>query len=455
MDPVTVMLVAPALVGGGIISAALAVAAGARRRRRLAWQQAAVAAGLTGIEDEGPARVVARAGLLNVTLEAYHLQLDRGTRIVVGGLDLAQAPWELALHPAGPRGRGRGTDGPRTGDSRFDEAVHVEGAPELVHGLLDAPTRRLVLGLTRAGARLALENGQLRMEVPEEHPGHRSAALLPELVELGKRLRRLSPEELAERMAASAASDPDPRVREQSLLALRHSFPRRPGTSTTLRGALQDPDPAVRLQAALVLGEDGRSTLVDLATREGVRDEAAARAIHAAGGHLAAETVQRRLAAALANGFPAVARACIEWLGVRGGAEAVPTLAAVLRSGDGEVAALAAQALSAAGGAAAEAPLIEAVGAGGGHAKTLAAAQALGRVGSAAAVMPLRDAAARLEDGDVGRAVRRAVAEIQARLEGAAPGQLSLSAGGTGQLSLAGEDPRGRLSPTRRGGDEG
>jgi hypothetical protein len=40
---------------------------------------------------------------------------------------------------------------------------------------------------------------------------------------------------------------------------------------------------------------------------------------------------------------------------------------------------------------------------------------------------------------------REAVAEIQARLEGAAPGRLSLAATEAGQLSLA-TDPAGQLS---------
>jgi hypothetical protein len=75
---------------------------------------------------------------------------------------------------------------------------------------------------------------------------------------------------------------------------------------------------------------------------------------------------------------------------------------------------------------------------------------ALGRVGTSAAVGPLREA----EEGDaeMRRAARQAIAEIQSRLAGAAPGQLSLAGGEAGALSLA-EDERGRLSlaPSSRG----
>jgi len=43
------------------------------------------------------------------------------------------------------------------------------------------------------------------------------------------------------------------------------------------------------------------------------------------------------------------------------------------------------------------------------------------------------------------RTARQAIAEIQSRLAGAAPGQLSLAAGESGQLSLA-EGEEGQLS---------
>ncbi len=59
------------------------------------------------------------------------------------------------------------------------------------------------------------------------------------------------------------------------------------------------------------------------------------------------------------------------------------------------------------------------------------------------AVAPLREAAER--SGDLRRAARQAIAEIQARLAGAEPGQLSLAGGEAGALSLADGEP-GRLT---------
>ena len=74
---------------------------------------------------------------------------------------------------------------------------------------------------------------------------------------------------------------------------------------------------------------------------------------------------------------------------------------------------------------------------------SVAAARALGRVGTVAAVAPLREAAERR--GDLRSAARQAIAEIQARLAGAEPGQLSLAGGEAGALSLADGEP-GRLT---------
>jgi hypothetical protein len=84
----------------------------------------------------------------------------------------------------------------------------------------------------------------------------------------------------------------------------------------------------------------------------------------------------------------------------------------------------------------------------------VAAAAALGRVGSVAAVQSLKESAERFWlDPGLRQAARQAIAEIQSRLPGASPGQLTLA--GTaeaGKLSLA-ADPAGQLSlpPETRG----
>jgi len=74
------------------------------------------------------------------------------------------------------------------------------------------------------------------------------------------------------------------------------------------------------------------------------------------------------------------------------------------------------------------------------------------RAGTAAAVLPLQETAVRKgADRRLRRAVGQAVAEIQSRIEGGSPGQLSIADAESGQLSLAGQDPAGRVSIAKPG----
>jgi HEAT repeat protein len=119
----------------------------------------------------------------------------------------------------------------------------------------------------------------------------------------------------------------------------------------------------------------------------------------------------------------------------------------VLREGGGQLPVAAAQALALSGLPAAEAPLIEALGRDDVDVR-VAAAQALGHVGSTASIPSLKEARTRQGEAEFDRAARQAIAEIQSRIPGASPGQLSLTdadAQKAGQLSLA-DDESGRLS---------
>ena len=75
----------------------------------------------------------------------------------------------------------------------------------------------------------------------------------------------------------------------------------------------------------------------------------------------------------------------------------------------------------------------------------MACAEALGQVGSSNAVARLRAVESTSKDETLRRAVREAVAQIQGRLTGATPGQLSLADGESGQLRLT-EDETGRVT---------
>ena len=197
------------------------------------------------------------------------------------------------------------------------------------------------------------------------------------------------------RLLANARKDPLPAVRRRNLGLLVERHGGSHEADTALRRALHDPDPGLSLWAALRLGEDGRATLRGL-----VADSRTPGAV-AVGA-----------AAALARGGDDAAR---------------DRLVAALADGDGEV--------------------------------RLAAAEALGEVGTTAAVTPLRAATAGHPlDLALRRAAATAIDAIQARVTGAAPGQLSLAGGEAGALSLAGEAGRGAVAVAgegEEGGDDG
>ena len=147
-------------------------------------------------------------------------------------------------------------------------------------------------------------------------------------------------------------------------------------------------------------------------------------------------------------------------LGYSGVAAAVDVLTDVMAQEQGGLAVAAAQALEILRYPAAEPALILALQREQVDLR-IAAAYALGRIGSVEAVLPLKETAERSWlDLELRRAARQAIAEIQSRLQGASPGQLSLAATEAGQLSLAqaetgqlslADDAAGQLS---LGGDE-
>jgi HEAT repeat protein len=130
----------------------------------------------------------------------------------------------------------------------------------------------------------------------------------------------------------------------------------------------------------------------------------------------------------------------------------VPGLVPLLGSVNEELAGAAARALGTLAVPEAEAPLCELLRAGSSVPVLVEVARALGRAGTAPAVPALHAAAERLPDRELQRAARDAVAEIQSRLQGAEPGQLSLAGADAGQVSLSDEDhARGQVSLAEEG----
>jgi hypothetical protein len=438
------------LVAGGALVSHLVVRT--RRDARLvrAWREAARLGALTDISVEsGPLRINARSGARRVSFtDTYRRKGDRsrGALVVRGGfgIRLRAETWETALEKA------MGIRELQLGDEAFDRDIHVQGPPEVLRAVLDAPTRIVVRELV-LGWQVSVRDGELTIPLPHgvvERPST-LASLLKDILDLASRLDR--PEDLALRIAENTRREGESRVRLENLVLLLEQFPQHFATRETLERALRDANPEVRIRAAVASKADGVPTLMEMATLPSVEDDYAARAILALGDAFPPPAAIEVLGRTLRGRQIQTAMACLDRLGRAGDAPTVALLAKVLAVEDGPLGVAAARALGASGAQAAEAPLVQALARS--RADVAAsAAEALGLVGSTDAVLPLKEAAAREDTTSrLQRAVRQSVAEIQARIHGASPGQLSVVDAEAGQLSLAVDDGAGHVSLADRG----
>lgn len=395
----------------------------------------------------GWTKLGARSGALRVRFEEYQRgKHNRGTRVTIEhpgrhfGLTLRPESFGTALGKLLLAAREI-----EIGDELFDAAFYVDGVPARVRAALDAETRRL-LGVLNGRTRLAVANDEFQAELREESHTTLNAELprvLGMMLDVGRCLTLSL--DAGKRLADSVRRDPEPAVRLQNLMCLIREFAEHPAAPDALRAALADRSSEIRIRAAVALGDEGRETLLQLAEDPALDDARAAQAVSALGRQLSPELASEILGRALRARRLDTARACLQSLGRSGAAPAVAPLVKVLAVETGDLAAAAAQALGALGALAPEGPLIDvlrhdAPGLG------VAAAEALGKVGSVAAVLPLKEAAdAGWSERDFSRAARQAIAQIQSRLSGASPGQLSLAGAEGGQLSLAAGDA-GQLS---------
>ncbi|HEX9189715.1 MAG TPA: HEAT repeat domain-containing protein, partial [Vicinamibacteria bacterium] len=269
------------------------------------------------------------------------------------------------------------------------------------------------IGPDRVEVDTSLSYGRLEVEVKESgfsRNRERVPEILAAVLDVARRL--VAPADVPARLAANLAEETEPGARLASLLALAREFPQHPATREALLAARADASEEVRLRAGIALREEGRETLTELVRGAGTSDACAARAVAALDERLPADLATGTLRRALGGaGRPLTARACLEALGRLGLPDHEGLLLGALAAEDREV--------------------------------SLAAARALGQAGTVAAVVSLQESAER--GGEHRRAARQAIAEIQARLTGAAPGQLTLAGGEAGALSLADGEP-GRLS---------
>jgi hypothetical protein len=401
-----------------------------QKRRTRVWLDAAMACGLRDVTPSAaswsPTRVTAAKGGLDVEIERYTRgKHSHGTRVTVSGLH-GVAPLGLQAEDFGTALR-KGLGGTREveiGDPGFDSRFLIEGPAPLALAVLDADTRRLVEtvmgGRTMVHAsrrdwlegKAELARGKLTVEFPEgisDRVEQHLAGALATILALADHLkvRRDVPRQLAE----NALHDPLWAVRLANLRTLARECQTHPETSRMLKAARSDPSEEIRLTAALALGPaEGDATLLQLAFGD-APDAISARATAALGTRLPVPRAIEGLSAALAAGRLETAAACVEVLSWQAdGPDATGAEPHLIRAVTHEDERL-----------------------------RIAAVKALGRLGTVRAVIVLREAADQF-GGELRRASRQAVAEIQARAKGATPGQVSLSEGqAAGAVSLARE----------------
>ena len=391
-----------------------------------AWRAAAGRTRLSEVVESGvcaPPQIPwlkGRSGPLEVRFD-----LDRErpgwTRLSLTGLGQGRAGLSLARRRDEERGDGEIA----TGEALFDGQVVVRGDTALALALLDAQARGRVAELMQGTVpvpghepfevQAALDSGRLEVWIRHRRfsapGGDEMSAVLERALAAAHGL--IAPADLGARIAENLRADPEEafRLRCLSWLAARRS--RDPAADRAVRAALADGSDEVRLAAATALGEEGQATLLALIASERTEDGCAAGAVAALGDRLTAGQLETALVRALEGGRAAMAQACVTVLGQCGRPEAEGLLLRALRSDIVRIA--------------------------------IPAARALGRVGTAGAVAPLRAIAEATDHGGLDAAAHQAVAEIQARLHGAAHGQLSLAGDAAGALSLAADAP-GQLS---------
>jgi len=446
-------------------------------RRRRIWRGAAEAAGLRGLHAIRSG-LSGSTGSFVVLLLAYRTAREHGTSVVVTGQDLAEL--EIVADIRGARSPVE-REIP-TGDADFDRIARVRGPAALARSVLDFEARRALRGLFEGRldwpGRSAFwasgwfARGMLRVDIPDVTPGadrrrfgdeaegqlresgdhavagERLPEALQRVLALARRLSR--PADVPGRIAEHLKSEPDGGVRLQLLATLLREAPDLEVTREALAAAREDPDAGVRLRAGIALGPQGSDVLLHLADGEGADDATTMKAVEALGERLSAERAASILRGALRTRRTATARTCLGVLGARGGPEAAAMLARVLAVEHSELASAAATALGDLPGGRAEAPLAAALDHHDPRVR-LAAARALGRAGSVDSIARLKQA--ETDDPPLRAAARQAIASIQSRLPGAAPGQLSLAGSEAGSLSLA-DDEGGQLSLAGRSARE-
>lgn len=307
------------------------------------------------------------------------------------------------------------------GDREFDDKVFIRGDREdRVLAALDEETRRLLKEMA-AEENMRLDSGDGFLWESLE-PVTNPSDIVFQINRMTDMVRRLTVrrDDIPARLAQNVRGDGLPGVRVRSLAALQRDHASSPETQKVAREVLGESDPELRLMAASCLGEEGAATILEIFNA--ATGALWAKAVEALGRirhRPALDTLLVRAASADAASLPVLILAVARI----GGETSLPWLMDWLNRSEDAV--------------------------------QIAAARALGETGTVKAVEPLLKCAesSNLLEGAVKRECRAAVTKIQARLEGADGGRLSLAeaAGTDGALSLGGEG--GELSIPKTEGE--
>ncbi len=247
------------------------------------WKDAASSCRLQGVEVSSPLawrlKLHGRAGPLEVQIEEYGRHRYTRVSVTVPG-----PPGFPGVKIRREEHKPFGAREIEVGDESFDRAFYIMGPMRLLHALLDAEARRLLLQVNDGGD-LVISGGKLQAE---KLYTMQVSDFLPLLLDVGRRFAQ--PMDALLRLAENAQSDPEDGVRLQNLLLLVRELPGDPATIEALRIACSDVSPRVRLRAAKELGAEGRNVLVDLAESL-VDDACSAQAISILGGDLPFERI--------------------------------------------------------------------------------------------------------------------------------------------------------------------
>lgn len=410
VDPTVVISV----LGAAVVAFLLAMHRSHNRTLQSNWREAARALGMTRVATSGwfgNPRLAGMLGPYELTVCVTKRSLHERTVLTLSGAGRFPADIELRRETLATTANKllEGQD-VLTGDEAFDREVLVRGREAVAAAVLDARARRMIVEAVRRG--IVLSGSTVTMVVPDLLG---SAEEVKEAVQSLRDLAKLltEPSDPAESLLANLKREPLAPVRLRLVHLFRTSLASAAQAGAAIRLGLDDPDPTVRLEAASQPGSPP-AVLQALATSPSVEDGIATQAVRTLGSRAPLDWTIGLVSDALDRGRSAVVEASVEVLGHLRNPAAEPALVDVLERGGTDAVRAAVTALAKTG--------------------TVAAVPALRRVASAS----LRHLGLQL-------AAKQAIASIQARTEGAFPGQLALADQAEGAVSIA-ERSSGSLS---------